>query len=382
VWEHPEVDVEYAWARYANNGLMAAYACPDRWKIEYFDPELEEVMGRFRGDQNRYVELFDWSRDERLWIVNTESDVEGVAWYLYDKETKQERLLSGADLANPRDRLAPMQPIRFAAQDGLEIHGYLTVPVGSTGTNLPLVVTVHDGPWDRSYWSFDREAQFLANRGYAVLDVNFRGSSGYGTSFERAGVGEFARAMHSDILDAVSWAVSEGVADPDRVAIYGWGYGGYEALVAASFTPDVFAAAIDAAGTPDWEQALDSLPPYMQTSRLGLRTFIGDPATSEGLEALRAASAIHHIDRIVRPLLVVQGGNDAWGIQGQVEAMVSRLRERDAPVAYLLLENEGRSIQNWENHLRFYRALEGFLAKHLGGRVSPVTADEMWLGLQ
>jgi dipeptidyl aminopeptidase/acylaminoacyl peptidase len=245
-----------------------------------------------------------------------------------------------------------------------------------------MVVTVHDGPWARAYWSFSLEAQFLANRGYAVLDVNSRGSSGYGKNFMQAGIGEFAGAMHSDILDAVSWAVAEGVADADRVAIYGWGYGGYEALVAVAFTPDVFAAAIDAAGTTDWEKALESMPPYMQTRKLTLQTYIGDPSTPEGLKSLRIVSPTHIVDQIVRPLLVVQGGNDPWGIQSQAEEMVSRLRDRNAPVEYLLLEGEGRSIQNWENHLRFYRVLESFLATHLGGRVSPITADEMWIGLQ
>ncbi len=278
--------------------------------------------------------------------------------------------------------MAPMQPIEFTAQDGVLIRGYLTIPVGSAGTNLPMVVTVHDGPWDRSYWSFDRETQFLANRGYAVLDVNFRGSGGYGKRFMQLGIGKFATTMHSDILDAVSWGIAEGVADPDRVAIYGWGYGGFESLVAASSTPNVFAAAIDAAGTTDWEKTLESLPPYMQARKLMLQTYIGDPSTVEGLESLREASPIHQIDRIVRPLLVAQGGNDAWGIQDQVEEMVARLRELDAPVEYLYFENEGRSIQNWENQLRFYRAVESFLAKHLGGRISPITADEMWIGLQ
>jgi dipeptidyl aminopeptidase/acylaminoacyl peptidase len=382
LYEHPEVDVESAWARDETNELMAAFACPDRWQVKYFDSELEEVMNRFRGDSNRYAEQYDASRDERFWIINTESDTEGLAWYLYDKETKRERLLSRSDIASYQDRMAPMQPIQFATQDGLEIHGYLTIPVGSTGTDLPMVVTVHDGPWDRTYWSFDREAQLLANRGYAVLNVNFRGSSGYGKNFKQAGVGEFAGAMHNDILDAVSWAVAEGIADPDRVAIYGWGYGGYEALVAASYTPDVFAAAIDAAGTTDWERVLDSLPPYMQTTRIALQTFIGDPSTREGSKALEWASPIYKIEQIVRPLLVVQGGNDAWGIQGQVEEMVSRLRKRKAPVEYLFLKKEGRWIQNWENQLRFYRALESFLNKHLDGRVSPITADEMWLGVQ
>jgi dipeptidyl aminopeptidase/acylaminoacyl peptidase len=278
--------------------------------------------------------------------------------------------------------MAPVQPIEFTARDGLRIHGYLTIPVGSTGTNLPMVVTVHDGPWDRVYWSFDRQTQFLANRGYAVLSVNFRGSRGYGKGFMQAGIGEFAGAMHHDILDAVSWAIEEGIADSDRVAIYGWGYGGYEALVAVSRTPNVFAAAIDAAGTTDWEETLRSLPPYMQKRRLMLQAYVGDPSTREGREALREASPIHQLDRIVRPLLVVQGGNDPWGLQGEAESMVARLREHDAPVEYLLLKNEGRSIQNWENMLRFYRALESFLAKHLGGRVSPITADELWIGLQ
>jgi dipeptidyl aminopeptidase/acylaminoacyl peptidase len=382
IYEHPEVDVESADAQYPTDELTAVFVAPDFWRVKYFDPELEAVMSRFRKGDRAYAEKFDSSRDDRFWIIDTESDTEGLTWYLYDKETKEQRILFGSEFSIHERSLSAMQPIEFTAQDGLPIHGYLTIPVGSTGTNLPMVVVVHDGPWDRTYWEFNREAQFLANRGYAVLDVNFRGSTGYGKEFMNAGIGEFASAMHSDILDAVSWAIAEGVADPDRIAIYGWGYGGYEALVAASYTPDVFAAVIDAAGATDWKQVLESLPSYMQESRWALETFIGDPSTRRGRKALKAASPIWRIDQIRGPLLVVQGGNDAWGIQDQVEEMVARLRERDVPVEYLLLENEGRSIQSWENDLRFYRALEGFLAKHLGGRGSPITADEMWLGLQ
>lgn len=382
LYEDPRVDVDYADTRYATNELLAAFACPDYWRVTYFDEELEEVMNRFTRSAGDYAERFDMSRDERLWIINTESDTEDTAWYLYDTVTKQERLLYRFEAENYQGPMAHTQPIEVTTQDGLVIHGYLTIPVGSTGSQLPTVVRVHDGPRERVYWEFNRETQFLANRGYAVLEVNFRGSGGYGKEFRRAGIGEFASAMHSDVLDAVSWAVSEGVTDPDRVAIYGWGYGGYEALVAASYTPDVFAAAIDAAGPTDWVKALESMPPYMQADKLILQSYLGNPATPEGHEMMRVASPSLHLDRIVRPLLVVQGGRDAWGIQGQVEEMVERLRERDAPVEYLFLEDEGRSIQHWENHLRFYRVLESFLAKHLGGRVSPITADEMWLGLQ
>lgn len=233
-----------------------------------------------------------------MWSLSASSDVAGTSYSLFDRETGERTRLSETDLARYRDRFSPRVPIAYTARDGLAIHGDLTLPKGTRGRKLPLVLDVHGGPWWRWRWGFDHAAPFLANRGYAVLQVNYRGSTGYGRRFMEAGIGEFGGRMRTDLLDAVAWAVEQGVADPKRVAIYGWDYGGYAALEALTSTPEVFAAGIAASAPADWVDALESMPPCWQEYAARFHAYLGDPADPEQRAALRALSPIHRLDRV------------------------------------------------------------------------------------
>ncbi|MGI9592311.1 MAG: alpha/beta fold hydrolase [Myxococcota bacterium] len=382
VYAHPEVDVDGAWLDRKTYRLRSAWSSPGTYHVRYFDETLERVMEGFRKDRVANVWVTGVSRDQRMWTVTVSSDVAGTSYHLYDSETDTRTLLAAADIARFQDRFAPMKPISFSARDGLQIHGYLTLPKGSSGKNLPLVLYVHGGPWWRYRWGFDHAVQFLANRGYAVLQPNFRGSTGYGRRFMEAAIGEFGGRMQEDLLDALAWAVEQGVADPARIAIYGWDYGGYTVLEALTATPNVFAAGAAASATADWVAALEKMPPYWGLHAARYYSYLGDPSDPKQRGVLRARSPIHRLDQIVRPLLVIQGTNDIRGMTEQAQAVVAALRARDAEVRLLELQGEGHWIQRWQSNVRLYRTLETFLAKHLGGRVSPVGAVELWLGLQ
>jgi dipeptidyl aminopeptidase/acylaminoacyl peptidase len=382
VYSHDEVDVDGAWADLETYALRRTSSSPGTYKAHYFDEKLERVVEGFRKDRRANVWVTGFSRDERMWTVAVSSDTEGTSYHLFDGETSERTLLFQADIARHKDRLSPMQPIVFTARDGLRIHGYLTLPKGSSGTNLPLVLDVHGGPWWRWRWGFNLAAQFLANRGYAVLQVNYRGSTGYGRRFMEAAIGEFGGRMQDDLLDAVAWAVEQGIADPERMAIYGWDYGGYAVLEALTATPNRFAAGVAASAPADWVAALEQMPPYWMEQAALYHAYLGDPANPEQRKRLRELSPIHRLDRVVRPLLVIQGARDIRGMTEQAEAVVAALRAGEAPVEYLEFPDEGHWIQNWQNNVRLYRTLEDFLGTHLGGRRSPLDAIEMWLGLQ
>jgi dipeptidyl aminopeptidase/acylaminoacyl peptidase len=382
VYAHPEVDVDGAWSDPESYALRSAWSCPALPEARHFDEKVARVIEGFRKDRVANVWVTGVSRDERMWTVAVATDTEGTAYHLVDAESGERRLLYEADIARHRDRFAPMRPISFTARDGLRIHGYLTLPQGSSGARLPLVLDVHGGPWWRWRWDFNHAAQFLANRGYAVLQVNYRGSTGYGRRFMQAAAGEFGGRMQDDLLDAVAWAVQQGIADPARVAIYGWDYGGYAALQALTATPEVFAAGVAASAPADWVAALEQMPPYWMEYAARFEAYLGDPADPEQRAALRALSPLYRLERVVRPLLVIQGARDIRGMTEQARAVVAALEARGAPVEYLEFPDEGHWIQNWQNNVRLYRALESFLGAHLGGRRSPLDAVELWLGLQ
>jgi dipeptidyl aminopeptidase/acylaminoacyl peptidase len=275
-----------------------------------------------------------------------------------------------------------MEPISFSARDGERIHGYLTVPKGYARRDLPLILDVHGGPWWRVRWGYHHETQFLANRGYAVLNVNYRGSQGYGRRFMEAGFGEVGGRMQDDLLDAVAWAVAQGIVDPKRVAIYGWGYGGYAALAGLTFAPETFAAGVSGAGVTDWADAMKNLPPYWRHTRRLYEAYLGDPDDPADLARMRAISPLFHTKRIESPVLLVTGANDAQGIQDQSAAFVEALESRGAQVEHMLFPDEGRWLQKWQNQVRFHRALENFLGAELGGRLSAYDGVELWIELQ
>lgn len=354
--------------RHTGEILAARFVAP-RPHIEVLDPGFAEVFARLEKLSDGVLGTLSCDDSGQRWVANFVHDRDaGVTWF-YDHATGEARMLFRAYPDRDPDTLAPMAPVEFPARDGLPLHAYLTLPVGVEPRNLPLVLAVHGGPWYHDSWVYSPDAQFLANRGYAVLQVNFRGSLGYGKRHVTAAIGEFARAMHDDLLDAVDWAVAEGYADPARIGIYGGSYGGYAALVGITVTPDRFAAAVDYVGISDLANFLRTLPPFTRPFNINnWYSYVGDPEIPEQEADMLTRSPITMVDRIRTPLLVAQGANDVRVVQAESDNIVARLRDRGVPVEYLVAEDEGHGFENTENRIRLYRAIERHFARHLGGR--------------
>ncbi|MFD3683787.1 S9 family peptidase [Nocardiopsis sp. NPDC058631] len=303
------------------------------------------------------------------WVVSFTHDRDPGATWFYDHATGESRLLFRPYPRLDPESLAPMRPVTIPARDGLELPSYLTLPVGVEPTGLPLVLLVHGGPWFRDAWGFDPAVQLLANRGYAVLQVNFRGSTGYGRAHMKAAIGEFSGKMHDDLVDAADWAVARGYADPDRVGIFGGSYGGYSALVGVTFTPDRFAAAVDVVGISNLANFMRTVPEFARSSlKNNWFRYVGDPDVPEQEADMLARSPISRVDDITTPLMVAQGANDTRVVQAESDNIVAALRERGVDVEYMLKEDEGHGFLNPENQIDLYRAAERFLSRHLGGR--------------
>ncbi|MDD7968943.1 S9 family peptidase [Actinomycetospora lemnae] len=361
----PPVVVESA----RTHEVIAARFVGDRPRVEVLDPAYAEVFAALEQLSDGVLHSVSSDDAERWWIASFVHDrAPGMTW-LHDRVTGESRLLFRSFTHIAPEELAAVTPVRFPARDGLPLHGFLTLPVGVPHEDLPLVLIVHGGPWAHDTWRYDPEAQFLANRGYAVLHVNFRGSTGYGRRHLTAAVGELAGAMHDDLIDAARWAVTEGFADPDRIAIYGGSYGGYAALVGVTVTPDFFAAAVDYVGISDLANFMRTLPAFARPNLVNnWYRYVGDPADPEQEADMLSRSPITMVDRIRTPLLVAQGANDARVVQAESDNIVSSLRARGVPVEYLVADDEGHGFANPENRFRLYRAMEAHFAEHLGGR--------------
>ncbi|MBD1894443.1 S9 family peptidase [Coleofasciculus sp. FACHB-129] len=312
------------------------------------------------------------SRDlaDKNWLVAFLTDDGPVYYYAYNRDSKTSTLLFSNKPTLEGLSLASMQPISYQAQDGLTIHGYLTTPVGITAQNLPTVLLVHGGPWARDTWGYDPQAQWLANRGYAVLQVNFRGSTGYGKAFVNAGNREWAAKMHDDLIDAVNWLVQQGISDPQKIAIMGGSYGGYATLVGLTFTPDVFACGVDIVGPSNLITLMQSIPPYWEPLKANFYYRVGNLETEE--EFLKSRSPLFFVDRITKPLLIAQGANDPRVKQAESEQIVEAMQKANKPVEYALYTDEGHGFARPENRLHFYAIAEEFLSKYLGGRCEPL----------
>jgi len=311
------------------------------------------------------------SRDlaDTSWIVAYNTDDGPVYYYTYNRESKNSTLLFSNRPKLEELPLASMQPISYQARDRLTIHGYLMTPVGIPAKNLPTVLLVHGGPWARDTWGYDSEVQWLANRGYAVLQVNFRGSTGYGKDFLNAGNREWGAKMHDDLIDAVNWLVEKGIADSKKIAIMGGSYGGYATLVGLTFTPDVFAAGVDIVGPSNLVTMIQSIPPYWEPLRAMEAHRVGNLETEE--EFLLSRSPLFFVDRIKVPLLIAQGANDPRVKQAESDQIVEAMQQANKPVEYILYTDEGHGFARPENRLHFYAKAEEFLAKYLGGRFEP-----------
>jgi len=368
VYEHPEVDVSTVLRSRARKVFTGVTFTTDRTGYHFFDEPRRQLQERLEQRLPGYeVALSGMSRDERRVLVVTYSDRTMGTYYVYDIPTDRLRKLADVSPWLDEKGMAEMKSITYRSRDGLTIHGYLTLPVGPEPRNLPVVVNPHGGPWYRDRWGFNPEVQFLANRGYAVLQVNFRGSTGYGKAFWEASFKQWGKAMQNDISDGVQWLIDQGIADPQRVAIYGGSYGGYATLAGLVFTPELYACGVDYVGVSNLFTFLNSFPPYWEPMRKMWYELVGDPETEKDL--LTAASPVFHVDRIRAPLLVAQGANDPRVNRAESEQIVAALQARGIDVAYILKENEGHGFQLEENRFEFYRAMEGFLGKHLGGRV-------------
>jgi dipeptidyl aminopeptidase/acylaminoacyl peptidase len=309
------------------------------------------------------ISLQAHTKDERLWIVAASSDRTPGTRYLYD--AKADALTKLGDI-NPwiaAADMAPMKPIQYTARDGTVIHGYLTLPVGRPAKNLPVIVNPHGGPWARDAWGYNPEVQFLANRGYAVFQPNFRGSTGYGRAFWEKSFKQWGRTMQDDITDGVNWLVAQGIADPKRVGIYGASYGGYATLAGITLTPELYAAAVSYVGVSNMFTFMNTIPPYWEPLRAMFYEMVGNPETEK--EMLRAVSPVFLADRIRTPLFVAQGAKDPRVNKAESDQIVEALKKRGVPVEYMVKDNEGHGFRNQENQFEFYGAMEQFLGKHL-----------------
>jgi dipeptidyl aminopeptidase/acylaminoacyl peptidase len=333
---------------------------------------LARDLARIRALHDGTPAVSSMTRDERRWVVSFNSPTDPFATYLYDRTTgRGEFLFRPRPWLDPAE-LAPMAPVSFPARDSLTIHGYLTTPKGVEPHRLPMVLLVHGGPWARDEWGYQPEVQFLANRGYAVLQVNYRGSTGYGKAFYNAAVRQFADRMHSDLLDGVAWAVDQGIADPRRVCIYGGSYGGYATLVGVTFTPDAFACAVDYVGPSSLVTLVQSFPaywrPFLESTWY---RFVGDPAKPADRADMWRRSPLSRVDSVRTPLLIVQGANDPRVTRREADQLALALQARGVAVRYLVAGNEGHGFLNPENRLALYRVMEQFIGRYLGGRVQP-----------
>ncbi|MGD8699552.1 MAG: S9 family peptidase [Gemmatimonadales bacterium] len=368
----PQGEVDFSQAMFSEitDELMATVYVGDTVRIYPKNDETTKVIADLRKIHTGTPNVTSMTLDEKVMIVSYDSPTDPGATYKYDSDTGQSEFLFRPRPWLDPDQLAEMTPVSYKARDGLTVHAYLTTPRGVEAANLPLVLLVHGGPWARDVWGYDPEAQLLANRGYAVLQINYRGSTGYGKTFYNAAVKEWAGAMHDDLIDGVQWAIDEGIADPDKVAIYGGSYGGYATLVGVTFTPEYFACGVDYVGPSSLITLIESFPaywrPFLESS---FYRHVGDPANEADREDMRQRSPLFFVDQIEDPLLIVQGQNDPRVTKREADQLAIALRDRGIEVNYILAENEGHGFANADNRLALYRSMEVFLGQCLGGRV-------------
>ena len=361
--------------------LTTAYE-DDRTRMYFQDKSLKADYKRLKkklGDKE--IGFGSRTKDERYWLIAASSDVEPGESYLYDRKTKKITFQYQVFEDLPREYLAPMTAISYPSSDGLEIPAYLTLPIGVEPKGLPAIVVPHGGPWYRDSWGYDSFAQFLANRGYAVLQPNFRSSTGYGKAFLNAGNLEWGLKMQDDLTWGVKYLTEEGIADPKRVGIMGGSYGGYATLAGLAFTPDVYAAGVSIVGPSSLITLLESIPPYWESIRKIFHVRMGDPSTPEGRELLERASPLNSADKIETPLLIVQGANDPRVKKAESDQIVVALRERKFPVEYIVADDEGHGFRQPVNNMAMFARAEEFLAKYLGGRYQKEMPDDVYARL-
>jgi dipeptidyl aminopeptidase/acylaminoacyl peptidase len=365
--EDPGADVQHVLVHPLTREPEIVTFLKDRAAYRVLDPLLEPDLDAIRGLHPGDPVFCGSDAAHAIWLVAFTNDAGPVPYFAYDRASRTGRFLFENRPALAGYPLASMEPFRFAARDGLTIHGYATFPPGADRRGLATVLNVHGGPQARDSWGFNREAQWLANRGYLCIQVNFRGSTGSGKAFINAGDREWGGKMHDDLVDAVNFTTSQGWTDPRRVAIYGGSYGGYAALVGATFTPELFCCAIAIDAPSNLAAMIEAIPAYWTPVVSMLHKRVGNPA--HDAEFLWSRSPLSRVRDIKVPLLIAQGANDPRVRQAESEQFVMALREAGIDHEYLLFSDEGHGFARPENRARFYRAAEKFLARHLGGRV-------------
>ena len=375
LYENPDYDVNGL--SYSRKRKVIEFANYTGWKQEYhfFDKETKDIYN-YLTSKLPGKELFvtGINKNEDKLLVRTYSDKSLGSFYFYNVTTKELRkLIDVSPWLNEND-LSDQKPITYKTRDGLTIHGYLTLPKGIDPKNLPVVVNPHGGPWARDAWGFNPEVQFLANRGYAVLQMNFRGSTGYGREFWEKSFKQWGKTMQDDISDGVKWLIDEGIADPKRVAIYGGSYGGYATLAGLAFSPELYSCGVDYVGVSNLFTFQKSIPPYWEPYKEMLYEMVGHPEKDSLL--LRDASPVFHVDNIKAPLLIAQGLNDPRVNKAESDQMVEALKKKGIDVPYMVKDNEGHGFRNEENRFDFYGAMEQFFLKYLGGRAAELKEEK------
>jgi dipeptidyl aminopeptidase/acylaminoacyl peptidase len=347
-----------------------------RWKV--LDPtvaaDFEALAKAAPGD----LALINRDRKDQIWLVSFSSDVSPARYYTWDRTTRKATYLFSARPALEKYTLASMKPVEIPARDGWKLPSYLTLPAGAPPKKLPMVLFVHGGPWARDGWGYDPYAQWLANRGYAVLQVNYRGSEGFGKMFKNGAMKQFAGKMHDDLVDAVRWAVAQGTVDPKRIAIMGGSYGGYATLVGVTFTPELFSCGVDIVGPSNLVTLVESFPPYWGPYlSSSWYPFVGNPKDQKDRADMESRSPLFKADRIRVPLLIGQGANDPRVTQKESEQIVSAIEKNGGKVTYVVYSDEGHGFARPENRVDFYARAEKFLAEYLGGRYEPMLEDKM-----
>lgn len=368
IFEHNEVDVENLLSSKKRKVITGATYTRAKREYTFWDDATKNDFTELQKQLPGYeIAVTGSNKDENKLLVRTYSDKTRGAYYYYESDTK--KLLKLTDISPwlNENEMADMKPITYTSRDGLTINGYLTLPKGVEAKNLPVVINPHGGPWARDIWGFNPEVQFLANRGYAVLQMNFRGSTGYGKDFWQKSFKQWGRTMQDDITDGVQWLIKEGIADPKRIGIYGGSYGGYATLAGMTFTPDLYACGVDYVGVSNLFTFMKSIPPYWKPYLDMIYEMVGHPEKDK--EYLQSASPVFHVDKIKSPLFIAQGANDPRVVKSESDQMVEALKKRGIDVPYMVKDNEGHGFRNEENRFDFYNAMEEFFGKYLKGKV-------------
>lgn len=378
VAEDPQYDISGIITHPTTCTIEAVGFYKDKLEWQILDESIFADFEFLKAAKKGEFRIVDRTLDDLNWLVAYFTDDGPIYYYTYDRTAKTTKFLFTNQPELEGLKLAPMEPISYAARDGLTIHGYLTKPVGVSAPTSA-VLLVHGGPWARDTWGYRAQAQWLANRGYVVLQVNFRGSTGYGKDFLNAGNREWGAKMHDDLVDGVNWLVEKGIANKDKIAIMGASYGGYSTLVGLTFTPEVFAAGVDIVGPSSLITLTQTIPPYWEPLKKQFFYRVGNLETEP--DFLQSRSPLFFVDKIQKPLLIGQGANDPRVKESESEQIVKAMEDAGKPVEYVLYKDEGHGFARPENRLHFYAIAEEFLAKYLGGKFEPVGFREGHSGL-